>query len=84
MNFYRLLDGQGCQYVATADSMEDLLKNIDKEKAHDGWIEAVLNGQITTDDDQQVLIGTLTAVRARRIYRVGELSSSQWLIKDKS
>lgn len=82
MGFFTLIDGQGCQYTTIADSIEDLLKAIDEKKAKDGWVQGVLNAYVSTnEDDETILEGTSAMIRARRIYRVNERSSSRWKIK---
>ena len=79
MKVFKMIDNKSNQYLITADSLPDLTKYVDEEKARHGWVAGCI-GQYVMDDDKPQLIGYTTMIKASCIRRIEETKKQTFII----
>lgn len=79
MKVFKMVDNKNSRYLITADSITDLTKYVDETKASDGWVAGCI-GQVKYEDNEPLLIGWMTMVKAKNIRRIDNIKEQQFTI----
>lgn len=74
-----MVDNKNSRYLITADNITDLTKYVDETKESDGWVAGCI-GQVKYEDDEPLLIGWMTMVKAKNIRRIDNIKEQQFTI----